>query len=71
MTYVFVEISRMYWILNELCDEFLHLQFTRSVIKINQNVSVLTKLYPLSIFYGGHLGSHLVFLETTRHQLYF
>jgi len=23
------------------------------------------------IFYGGHLGSHLVFLKTTRHQLYF
>ena len=22
------------------------------------------------IFYGGHLGSHLVFLNTTRHQIY-
>ena len=26
------------------------MQFTRSVIKINQKVSVLTKLYPLSIY---------------------
>ena len=49
MTYVFVEIVKMYWILNELYDEYLHLQFTRSELKINQKVCVLTKLYPLSI----------------------
>ena len=23
------------------------------------------------IFYGGHLGSHLAYLKTTRHQIYF
>jgi len=46
MTYVFVEFFKMYWILNELCDAYLHLQFTRSVLKINQKVCVLTNLYP-------------------------